>query len=699
MIKKVTKLKKLVLILVVIAFILALNDLKPGVKSTKPVKNGTTPIVLVELFKNAQTWIVATLNNNPVEKLRDFASENNCNLIIVDKAKSKSIGYLYAIKRQAKFIYDTENNEKFTRLRLSSHFSFKPQDHGLIYDCRIKTKIINHFAHFGQSSKWPQGYPSSHKQSRHIDSYVSSIRNQSFIQHGLISTTDSEFDTSSPSLQIPNGIIGLYDSKNTFFHVKAFWALYLPATVSNDREAEILRSYWSQRLLWMLNETVSFYGPNIFMNITINKNIHDDFDTNANTLLKVLHEWTCSRSKFFECVIDLSSLMAEEKFWNRQEVDLIKKWIQSLIMAGYKEPKIVEHHIMNADRCRFIRTQTPVKYTPRNMSKSKQDVFKDRLDSFSYLKTLCKKYDFDLKFVNDSFSRNSTKQNYSLLITFNHVANYKNMEIIYQIYGHFFQNVVFCGLQLTSIVAEHSRHFETFDSIVFVDFYTEYGYRHYLCMSKAVELGLNTEGYLLMSDDAFFKYWNLNHDPGKIWFSTKLECIYEFDLNATRNWHHWISSVRSLQDMWVYFKEVMGRSDSDEAELKITIKEYLAILDQNTRPPKNATKFLYFGSDVFYVPRAYFEKYRIMSYVFSEFSVHLESCVPTLLAGLAPNNQNEIIYGIYDWTFNPLDFDNSYKDIVHFFHPLKLSLLNESNQGQHFCEYFLTEKYSLKFFN
>lgn len=70
-------------------------------------------------------------------------------------------------------------------------------------------------------------------------------------------------------------------------------------------------------------------------------------------------------------------------------------------------------------------------------------------------------------------------------------------------------------------------------------------------MVKAIELNLNTQGYLLMSDDVLLKYWNLyNLDVSKIWFPTRLICIDEIDERPR---------VKELKDVWAYFDNVFSQ--------------------------------------------------------------------------------------------------------------------------------------------
>jgi hypothetical protein len=163
------------------------------------------------------------------------------------------------------------------------------------------------------------------------------------MEHRKINIT---FDESSPSIQYPIFRMAPYNSQSTFFHYRAFWSLYLPTSVS-FRLTDIWRSYWAQRLLWLLDDTVTFLGPNAHQI----RNAHSylkDFEEEKNmysqteALVDFLFKWHCpAKYTFFECVVDLSQQMADSKFWEAEEVLKIKHWLNDLKASGYIEPEII----------------------------------------------------------------------------------------------------------------------------------------------------------------------------------------------------------------------------------------------------------------------------------------------------------------------------------------------------------------------
>ena len=153
------------------------------------------------------------------------------------------------------------------------------------------------------------------------------------------------FDESSPSVQYPAFRMAPYNSQSTFFHYRAFWSLYLPTTVS-FRLTDIWRSYWAQRLLWLLDDSVTFLGPNAHQIRNAHSYLKDFEDeksmySQTEALVEFLFEWRCHKDRFFDCVIDLSQQMSDRQCWGEEEVGKIKHWLRDLKAIGYIEPEIV----------------------------------------------------------------------------------------------------------------------------------------------------------------------------------------------------------------------------------------------------------------------------------------------------------------------------------------------------------------------
>jgi hypothetical protein len=532
------------------------------------------------------------------------------------------------------------------------------------------------------------------------------------------------FDETSPSIQYPIYKLSPYNSQNTFFHYEAFWSLYLPYTVT-FRLTDIWRSYWAQRLMWLLNDTITFNGPNAVQF----RNSHSylkDFESEKSmyskteSLIEFLFKWKCSKKSFYECVIDLSYGMAVEKFWEMEEVDSIRNWLHDLNKIGYKEPKIVNFEIVDK-KCNELKIDSSpngffqVRYTPKFQKSIDTDNYccdgrieeiYDNYESIKYLAEFCTLSKSSLK-LNPFIKLIGYRPKYSninLLVTFNNQPYPRNIEIIRHIYGSYFKNIIFCGINIIGVLNQTKYSFKKFDSYTFIDVDVGWsGVSHYFCMTKAIEMKFSTEGILLMSDDVLLKYWRLDkYDLKKIWYPFKLECKQELVINSTNpGWAHWSEQhLNSLIEIWKYFDKIKNGSILVEKDFKKISENYVKTIAYNSRNTtgifKNSTHAKVcscFGSDIFYLPKAYFEKFHFISKLFKSHDLHLEIALPTILAGLEKNDANQILTGTYYWHILNFEFYNGdYDKAGIFLHPAKLSEYVGTNAGKMYCEKFIQEK-------
>ena len=320
---------------------------------------------------NNDKWIVVTTINEPTEQIGKLSKIKGFQLLVVGDKKTnqnwsypnviylniqdqynlnyksykstpfnsytrKNIGYLYAIENGAKYIYDTDDDNAPILSDLTKYFDIdKTTKYGMIVnnngnnnESSFNMNIINPYAHFGQPTIWPRGYPLSKIHLNYDNQYLCGQLKPSIVQQGLVNgdpdvdaifrltktmnykRPNITFDQTSPSLQIPTFTFTPYNSQNTLFHYKAFWSLYLPKSVT-FRLTDIWRSYWSQRLLWLIDSTVSFYPPNAIQIRNSHSYLNDfkeeqNMYTQTEDLIQFLSEWKCTYGTFFKCALDLS---------------------------------------------------------------------------------------------------------------------------------------------------------------------------------------------------------------------------------------------------------------------------------------------------------------------------------------------------------------------------------------------------------
>ena len=627
----------------------------------------------------------------------------------------KNIGYLYAIKNGARFIYDTDDDNA-PMVDLDEYFNFENYEHGLIYDCSVPNRILNPYAHFGQAQIWPRGYPLNEIKNIYNNSYLSGFKKTSIVQQGVVNgdpdvdaifrltknmnyqKIDLEFDSSSPSFQIPLYKMSPYNSQNTLISYMGFWSLYLPHSVE-FRLTDIWRSYWAQRLMWLLNETVSFNGPNA-RQIRNAHNYMNDFEqeksmySKTEHLIEFLFEWKCKHSSFFSCMIQLTGDMASKGFWQKTEIISMKNWIFDLKSIGYIEPKIInfdnEHSTQTKCSNHIGNFQfTKIRYTPNFQLSIEEINFgsapNDYMIKQEYFRKFCQNYGVTF---NDSNSiKNRSKFNISILVTFNRKPIEKNIILLDMLYRSNFQNIVFCGQNLINKLSAFRGFKKKFDSFTFIEMVDfGIGEYHYFCASKLIEMGLKTEGILLLSDDVLIKFWNLKSlDPSKIWIPYDLKLDVEMLENSASKWYHW-PNIKNVIKLWKNFKLKISTDNSES----LIVRDFLKNIEKNQNSIGNVTKIKHRRSDIFYIPQDKFKTAYYFLNKFREYDIFLELAVPIILAGIELNDNVQLINGYYENKGLPFQFETMYSKID-FFHPFKLTQLDKKNVSNDYCNFYINE--------
>ena len=712
---------------------------------------------------NEEKWIVVTTINYPTEQCKilsrikgfkflvigdqktpkdwklvnahflNLADQEYLNLLTfkttpINSYNRKNIGYLFAIMNGAKYIYDTDDDNS-PLVDLSQYFNFDEFDLGLVFKNNSfknnNRSCVNPYAHFGQPTIWPRGFPLSEIKHNHFNEYYAGLRRSSIIQQGLVNgdpdvdaifrLTKSRsnrkfelyFDSSSPSVQIPKNIFSPFNSQNTLFSYKAFWSLYLPITVS-FRLTDIWRSYWAQRLMWLLDETLTFRGPSAFQ-IRNSHSYLKDFDDEklmylkTENLIKFLLEWKCLKNKFYECVIDLSIQMANKDFWGKDEISYIKNWLNDLNNIGYQEPIILNFENKSKNNEFF-----EVRYSPEFQKgidfenyccNGNETLNYEKIQKLLFFQNYCKSSEFKIDLnPNKILNAKSSKVNYTLLITFNNQCLEGNIIFLKNFYEDYFQNIIFCGVDILNLLNSNRYQYKKFDSYSFIEYNTKNGHFHGYCMSKAIEMNYNTAGILLMSDDVMLKYWRLKDlDPNKIWFVNWSISQWDFEkpLDAGefgKNWWGWgpgfSEGIIALKNLW---KELNKLITENNINIVNKIKIFFQNLKNNQLPKRTDTFIITSSaSDLFYIPKRKFELFNFFSKIFQKHEVFHEIGIPTILSGIDAEGSPVILNCSYTWGGIQFNFKN-YNSDLHFAHPMKLS--NQNNIKQ-ICELFIKDKFS-----
>lgn len=470
--------------------------------------------------------------------------------------------------------------------------------------------------------------------------------------------------------------------------------------------------------MWLINGTVCFRGPNAYQ-LRNSHSLLSDFEQEQQMYLKTeklisfLYKWKCLELEFFDCVLDLSIQMSENNFWDIHEVESIKNWLADLKRIGYAEPKIINTNYNACSNNLDLNSQFKIRYSPifqKNVDFENYccegqtvELYKN-FESLKYIENYCSAAKVNLNLTwNQLEPKSKSKFNdIILLITFNHAPIEENIVMIRNLYGQFFKNIVFCGKNITKLLDKLRAKTKKFDSFTFIDLDTVYGYLHYYCMNKLIEMSYNIEtGILLMSDDVLLKYWSLEKrglNLNKIWIEKKLSCKIELNPVSMKSWNVWTSSngYSALIKLKKELSSILSGEVWVEPHVLEVVKSFVFNLNSNQDLEGRGSNFTeinrvcLMNSDIFYLPKDKFNSFRIIAEYFRKYTVFLEIAVPTILSGLDAAASSQELVGKYFW-YSQYDF-KTYEANDLYYHPVKLTIFRGNlSMREKFCKYFIKE--------
>jgi hypothetical protein len=580
--------------------------------------------------------------------------------------------YLNLIKYGARFVYVIDGELAIYEKSKQILVNFNPNknEYGISFDCKSDS-VLNIYAHFGQPSICPHEFPcNTNLSSQKNNKFTCGARKTSIIQQSLVDNFPDVgyaelFDNTSPSVQIPIYKLAPLTTMNTFYHSEAFWSLYTPAVYY--KSADVVKSYWTQRLLWLLNETVAFYAPNSFRKSPISANKTPQ-NINLNDLVDILYKWRCNRVKFFECILDLSKLMSDKNYMSEIELENINKWLQDLISAGYEEPEIVNYENSLAElktKCENNSSHFKLVYNSANSNESFKSLKSNQ--TIEYLNRFCSVSRISLLNSSNASFISKKYPDITLLVSFNQEPSLDVLILLKYIYSSYFKNIIFCGPKMIFAYENLKYQEKMLDGLTFLELETQ-GSFHYSCMTKAIELGLNTRGLLLISDDVLLKYWRFakefNFDRMGVSFvglkSNGFEeneydnftCKYEMKADGS-NWHYWSTTngFSAVNRVWISFEHFLRDSTQKLKFESDRIRRFMASVNNHADVHNSSrVKVCIYGSDIFYIPESKFEDFHYFSGLFRQNGVFLELALSTLIAGLDYDGLSiQKIDGEYHW--------------------------------------------------
>lgn len=256
----------------------------------------------IKKFAHFKDWQIVLIGD---KKSKHIESRDNVTFISVEDQQKlgfesvdllpynhyarKNIGYLYAIKKGAEVIYDTDDDNL-------PYADWQFPDFAANQVMTSENKYINIYEHYSSEKVWPRGYPLD-EINKKVETKIKNQDVQVGVWQGLADQEPDvdaifrltvgkqiDFDKGSP-IVLDKNIYCPFNSQNTLWKKELFSFLYFPSTVS-FRFTDILRGYIAQRLLWQANYNLGFTQSTVYQE----RNAHDfmkDFKDEVEVYLNV----------------------------------------------------------------------------------------------------------------------------------------------------------------------------------------------------------------------------------------------------------------------------------------------------------------------------------------------------------------------------------------------------------------------------
>ncbi|XVF07223.1 hypothetical protein REPUB_Repub06bG0120000 [Reevesia pubescens] len=618
------------------------NSIKPIADKTSPYSN----------FRSEQ-WIVVSVSSYPSDALKKMVKIKGWQVLAIGDSRTprdwslkgaiflsldmqanlgfrvvdhlpygsyvrKTVGYLFAIQHGAKKIFDADDRGEVIDNDLGKHFDVELVGEGARQEAILQYShdnpnrtVVNPYIHFGQRSVWPRGLPLANVgEIGHEEFYTEVFGGKQFIQQGIsnglpdvdsvfyftrksgLEAFDIRFDEHAPKVALPQGMMVPLNSFNTIYHSSAFWALMLPVSVST-MASDVLRGYWGQRLLWEIGGYVAVYPPTVHRYDRIEAypfSEEKDLHVNVGRLIKFLVSWRSNKHRFFEKILELSYVMAEEGFWTEQDLKFTAAWLQDLIAVGYQQPRLMSleldrprANIGHGDRKDFIPQKLPSVHLAVEETGTVSSEIGNLIRWRKNLGNVVL-----IMFCNGPVER--TALEWRLL------------------YGRIFKTVVILSAQKNSDLAVEEGQLDQI-------------YKH---LPKIFDRFSSADGFLFLEDDTILNYWNLLHaDMTTLWIADKVSMSWTTaSTSGNSDWHSKQADMvkKVVSTMPVHFQ--------------VNYKEVV-------RSDKSLTIC---SSEIFYIPRRFAMDFVDLVNLVGHLEIHQKVAIPLFFLSMdSPQNFDSVL--------------------------------------------------------
>ncbi|RLM87476.1 uncharacterized protein C2845_PM04G32800 [Panicum miliaceum] len=525
----------------------------------------------------------------------------------------KAAGYLFAVQRGARVIYDADARNAVLGGNLTKHFDVNlDQRQGgavlLQYSHADPNRtVVNPFVHFGQPSIWPRGLPL--EKAGEVDAeefYTEIFSGGQFIQQGMcnglpdidavfyftrksleMEAFDFQFDVDAPKVALPQGMMAPVNSVNTLFHSPAFWGLALLVSVS-PMASDVIRGYWAQRILWEIGGYLVVYPPTVHRIDNVHAHPFDDekdIHVNIGRLIKFLMEWRSSKRTLFERILDLSYAMTEECFWGEKDLHFMAAWLQDLVAIGYRQPRLLSLDIDrpratigHGDKKEFVPKKLPAVHL------GVEEIGEVSTEIGNLIKWR-KHFGDIVLIVHCTEPVDRTALEWRLL------------------YGRIFRAVVILSEQSNSdLVVEFSNLAQA-----------------YKYLPKVFDRFAGAQGFLFLQDHVVLNYRNLlNADKAKLWITNQVKESWS-DVPLQGNKIEWFVKQGDM--------------------VKKAVGSFRPHYQTNYRRSVGENKIVHCSSEIFYIPQRHIGDFSYLVKATGSLEIHHSIAVPMLFLAMdSPSN-------------------------------------------------------------
>lgn len=258
----------------------------------------------------------------------------------------KMIGYIYAIKNGAKYIFESDDDN------IPYGFGQKKVEAVISGDLSDGRKSIankdgwaNVYKDFGADGCWPRGFPVELISSKTKQEYGKATKNPLVVQFLAdldpdvdaifrMTHTESTIFKKNLAFSLKKGTYCPFNSQATLWSQEAFPLMFFPLFVP-DRVTDILRGYIAQTCLWGIGSTLEFRSPVVYQERNAH-NLLKDFEQeymlyeNADLWSKMLKREVVGGGTADELFEKALALLCKEGFLDNKNMSFYSDFLKEI---------------------------------------------------------------------------------------------------------------------------------------------------------------------------------------------------------------------------------------------------------------------------------------------------------------------------------------------------------------------------------